>query len=81
MVTKYISDKIQHLEYTRKFAIESLDKIQYIEYIFKENIIKTKPSKLPQHTYQILEALELTEKVAKKKYLDELWEVILLLCL
>jgi len=67
MVTKYISDKIQHLEYTRKFAIESLDKIQYIEYVFKENIIKTKPSKLPQHTYQILEALELTEKVAKKK--------------
>jgi transposase len=67
MVTKYISDKIQHLEYTRKFAIESLDKIQYIEYVFKENIIKIKPSKLPQHTYQILEALELTEKVAKKK--------------
>lgn len=67
MVTKYISDKIQHLEYTRKFAIESLDKIQYIEYVFKENIIKTKPSKLPQHTCQILEALELTEKVAKKK--------------
>ncbi|NOY49815.1 MAG: IS1634 family transposase [Chlorobi bacterium] len=67
MITKYISDKIHHLEYTRKFAIASLDKIQYIEYTFKGKVIKTKPSKLPQHTNQILEALGLTEKVAKKK--------------
>ncbi len=67
MVIKYISDKIQHLEYTRKFAIDSLDRIQYIEYVFKKNIIKIKPTKLPQHTCQILEALEITEKVAKKK--------------
>jgi len=67
MVIKYISDKIQHLGYTRKFVIDSLDRIQYIEYVFKENIIKIKPTKLPQHTCQILEALEITEKVAKKK--------------
>ncbi len=67
MITKYISDKIEHLEYTRKFAIESLDKIQYIDYMFKGKVIKTKPSKLPQHTNQILDALGLTEKVAKKK--------------
>ncbi len=35
MITKYISDKISHLGYTRKFAIESLDKIQYMKYLFK----------------------------------------------
>lgn len=67
MITKYISDKIQHLGYTRKFAIESLDKIQYIEYAFKGNIMKIKPTKLPKHTCQILKALELIEKVAKNK--------------
>ena len=67
MITKYLSDKIQHLEYTRKFTIASLDKIQYISYMFKGKIIKTKPSKFPKHTRQMLEALGLTEKVAKKK--------------
>jgi len=67
MITKYLSDKIKDLGYTRKFAIESLDKIQYIEYQFKGKTIKTKPSKLPEHTHQILEALGLLEKVAKKK--------------
>ena len=67
MITKYLSDKIQHLEYTRKFAIASLDKIQYIEYMFKGKVVKIKPTKLPQHTHQILDALGLIEKVAKKK--------------
>ena len=67
MITKYLSDKIQHLEYTRKFTIASLDKIQYIEYMFKGKVIKTKPTKFPKHTHQMLEALGLTEKVAKKK--------------
>lgn len=67
MITKYISDKIGHLDYTRKFAIESLDKIQYLEYIFKGKAIKVKPANLPKHTQQILEALGMTKNVAKKK--------------
>ncbi len=67
MITKYISDKMEHLNYTRKFAIESLDRIQYVEYDFKGKKIKTRPAKFPQHTQEILDALDMTEKVAKKK--------------
>ncbi|MCF6332256.1 MAG: hypothetical protein L3J11_03150 [Draconibacterium sp.] len=67
MITKYISDKIGHLGHTRKFAIESLDKIQYIEYGFKGKKIKIKPTNLPEHTQEILKALNMDEKVAKNK--------------
>lgn len=67
MITKYISDKISHLGYTRKFAIETLDKIQYIEYDFKGKKIKIRPTNLPKHTQEILKALNMTENVAKKK--------------
>ena len=67
MITKYISDKISHLGHTRKFAIESLDKIQYIEYGFKGKKIKTRPTNLPKHTQEILKALDMIENVAKKK--------------
>ncbi len=67
MITKYISDQISHLDYTRKFAIESLDKIQYVEYIFKGQKINIRPTNLPAHTQKILQALNMTENVAKKK--------------
>lgn len=60
MITKYISDKISHLGYSRKFAIESLDKIQFMEYIFKEKKIKIRPTNLPKHTKEILNALDMT---------------------
>ncbi|MBZ0108849.1 MAG: IS1634 family transposase [Candidatus Scalindua rubra] len=66
MITKYISDKISHLNYTRKFAIESLDKIQYIEYNFKEKKMKIPPKKFPTHANEILNALDITLNVAKK---------------
>lgn len=66
MITKYISDKICHLNYTRKFAIESLDKIQYLEYNFKGKKIKIPPKNIPNHTKEILNALDMTESVAKK---------------
>lgn len=68
MITKYISDKISHLDYTRKFAIESLDKIQYVEYLLKGKSIKIKPKNIPNHTREILEALDMTQIVAKNKY-------------
>ena len=69
MITKYISNKISHLNYTRKFAIESLDKIQYLEYNFRGKIIKVNPTNLPKHTSEILDALDMKEFVAKKKYI------------
>lgn len=67
MITKYISDKISHLNYTRKFAMDSLDKIQYVEYNFKGKTLKVPPVNLPKHTREILTALDMREKVAKKR--------------
>ncbi|MCK5777091.1 MAG: IS1634 family transposase [Bacteroidales bacterium] len=66
MIVKYLSDKIENLEYTRKFAIESLDKIQYIEYDFKGQKIKIKPKQLQPHQNEILKAIDIDLKVAKK---------------
>jgi len=51
-----------------KFAIESLDKMQYVEYNFKGKAIKVPPANLPKHTNEILEALGMQGKVAKKKF-------------
>ena len=62
MIVKYISDKISNLGYTRKFAIECLDQMQYINYRFEKILINTKPK---NHTYeqsQILSALEINIK-------------------
>lgn len=67
MITKYISDKINNLNYSRKFAIESLDKIQYLEYNFKGKKIKVKPTNLPKHTKEILTALNMIDYVAKEQ--------------
>jgi transposase len=66
MIVKYLSDKIENLELTRKFAIESLDKIQYIEYDFKGQKIKIKPKQLQPHQNDILKAIGIDLNVAKK---------------
>ena len=67
MVTKYISDKINDLGYTRKFVIESLDKIQFVEYDFKGKKIKIRPTNLQIHQEEILKALNMRSNVAKNK--------------
>jgi len=67
MITKYITDCVYSLGYTRKFAIESLDKIQYIKYDFKGQTIKVPPKKLSKHQEEILKAIDVELKVAKKK--------------
>jgi len=69
MIIKYISDnKINNLGYTRKFAIESLDNIQYLEYNFKGKAIKDPQANLPKHTNEILEAVGMQGKAAKNKF-------------
>ena len=68
MITKYISDRVCNLGYTRKFAIESLDKIQNIEYNFKGSKIYVPPKCLPEHQKKILKAIDVEIKVAKNKY-------------
>jgi len=69
MIIKYISDnKINNLGYSHKFAIESLENIQYLEYNFKGKAIKVPPVNLPKHTNEILGAVGMKGKVAKKKF-------------
>jgi transposase len=59
MITKYITDKISKLNFTRKFAIELLDKIQYIKYEFEGQEMKTIPKKLMEEQNLILDALNI----------------------
>ena len=49
-----------------KFSIENLNKIQYIEYDFKGQKIMVKPKQLQPHQNEILKALDIDIKVAKK---------------
>jgi transposase len=58
MITKYITDKIDKLGYTRKFAIQALDKIQYINYNFEGKEISAPPQKFSQEQELILDALD-----------------------
>jgi len=62
MIVKYITDKIDHLGYTRKFAIETLDKIQYIKHKFEGKEIITPPKELSNHQNEILNALNIKLK-------------------
>ena len=59
MIIKYISDKIEHLGYSRKFAIETLDRIQYIRYQFEGQEMNIKPQNLTIEQSGILAALEI----------------------
>ena len=59
LIVKYITDQTQDLEYTRKFIFESLDKIQYIEYNFSGQKIKTLPSEMDEHLKKILKSLDI----------------------
>lgn len=67
MITKYIAAKINKLNYSLKFAVESLDKIQYIEYDFRGIKINVPPHQLSKHQKEILDALDIKLNVAKKE--------------
>jgi len=71
MIIKYITDKTQHLNYTRKFIIDSLDKIHYIEYYFKNQRVKTRPDRLNAHQQELVSAIGVELKVAKNKSADK----------
>ena len=57
MIVKYITDKLEGLNYTRQFIIESLDKIQYLEYRYKNKTVNIIPQKFLPHQSQIIEKL------------------------
>ena len=57
MIVKYITDELEGLDYTRQFIIESLDKIQYLKYHYKNKTVNIMPQKLQPHQSQIIERL------------------------
>lgn len=62
MIVKYITEELSTLNYTRKFVIESLDKINYLEYEFEGQIIHVLPQNLLPHQNEIVEMLKLKLK-------------------
>lgn len=63
MIVKYITDKLEKIDYTRQFIIESLDKIQYLEYQYEGNTMKIVPRNLLEHQKQIIQGLNLKLKL------------------
>lgn len=62
MIVKYITDECVELNYTRKFIIDSLDKIQYLQYNFEGKIIQVIPQTLLPHQTVIINKLKLNLK-------------------
>ena len=62
MIIKYITDALGDLSYSRKYIIECLDKISYIEYEFENEKIRTSPKNLLPCQKQILEKLKIKIK-------------------
>lgn len=62
MVVKYITDKLANLEYSRVFVIESLDKINYLEYTYKNKTLEVVPQNILEHQKQIIESLDIKLK-------------------
>jgi len=59
LIVKYITDELNSLEFTRKFAIESLDKIHYLEYQFEDKTVSIVPKNLLPHQKLIIEKLKI----------------------
>jgi len=62
MIVKNLTDKLVDLNYTREFAIESLDKIHYLEYTYEGKKLSIIPENLLNHQKEIIEALGLKLK-------------------
>lgn len=57
IITKYISDECKELGYTRAHIIESLDKIQQLEYDLEGSVIKAIPEQLKLNQQKIINKL------------------------
>lgn len=62
MIIKYITDELKELGYSRQYIIDSLDKIQCLEYDIKGNKVKSIPDKLLEHQQKILDKLNIKIK-------------------
>jgi len=59
IVSKYIRDATKDLRYTHKFIFESLDKIQRLEYKFKNKTLNIVPKKILEHQAKIIKTLNI----------------------
>lgn len=57
MIVKYITDALEDLAYSRKFIIESLDKISYVECYHEGKSYPVLPVKLQEHQQKIIDRL------------------------
>jgi len=62
MIIKNITDKLVELDYSRKFILESLDKINYLEYTYEDCTLKIIPQNLLEHQEKIIQKLNLKLK-------------------
>ena len=62
MIIKYITDALSELNYSRKYIFESLDKINYLQYVHEGEIINIVPEKLLPCQQKILDALKIKLK-------------------
>ena len=62
MIIKYITDALSELNYSRKYIFESLDKINYLQYVHDQEIINVVPEKLLPCQKEILKVLKIKLK-------------------
>lgn len=62
LIIKYVTDKLKGLEYSRRFTIECLDKIAYLEYEHEGKTISIIPQKLSKEQNNILKMLNIQLK-------------------
>ncbi|MCF6365718.1 MAG: hypothetical protein L3J35_05895, partial [Bacteroidales bacterium] len=59
MIIKYLTDALAELNYSRKYIIESLDKINYLQYIHQGKTLNTIPDNLLECQKKIIEILKI----------------------
>ncbi len=59
MIIKYITDKLQECNFSRKYIFECLDKINYIQYKYENKIINVTPKNISEDQNKILNILKI----------------------
>ena len=62
MIVKHITDECATLNYTREFIIESLDKINYLQYTLKDKTVNVVPQNLLPHQKDMIDKLKIELK-------------------
>ena len=62
MIIKYITDALSELDYSRKYIFESLDKINYLQYVYQTEKINVVSDELLPCQKNILEKLKIKLK-------------------